>query len=74
MRTIIDLPDDVVAQLDRLGAAEKRSRAALVREAVGMLLSQRQLPLPEAAFGMWKDRDIDGVDYQRALRSEWDGR
>lgn len=25
-------------------------------------------------FGMWKDRDIDGVEYTRALRAEWDER
>jgi hypothetical protein len=24
----------------------------------------------KAAFGMWKDRGIDGVDYQRQLRAE----
>jgi hypothetical protein len=26
----------------------------------------------KAAFGMWKNRGIDGVDYQRQLRAEWD--
>jgi hypothetical protein len=25
-----------------------------------------------AVGGLWKDRGIDGVDYQRALRAEWD--
>ena len=23
------------------------------------------------AFGMWRERAIDGVDYQRTLREEW---
>jgi Protein of unknown function (DUF2281) len=26
------------------------------------------------AFGSWKGRNIDGVEYQRALRAEWDER
>ena len=26
----------------------------------------------DAAFGMWKDRGIDGVEYQRELRAEWE--
>lgn len=26
------------------------------------------------AIGMWKDRKIDGVAYQRKLRREWDGK
>lgn len=25
-----------------------------------------------AAFGSWKDRKIDAVEYQRNLRSEWE--
>jgi hypothetical protein len=32
--------------------------------------SMRQHP----AFGSWRGRKIDAVDYQRSLRSEWDGR
>ena len=26
----------------------------------------------EAAFGLWKDHAVDGVEYQRKLRAEWD--
>ena len=25
-----------------------------------------------AAFGSWKNRGIDAIEYQRTLRSEWD--
>ncbi len=25
------------------------------------------------AFGSWRGREIDALDYQRTLRSEWDG-
>lgn len=25
-----------------------------------------------AAFGSWKDRNIDSIDYQRQLRAEWE--
>jgi hypothetical protein len=25
----------------------------------------------DAAFGLWKDRTVDGVEYQRRLRDEW---
>ncbi len=32
--------------------------------------SLRQHP----AFGSWRERNVDGLDYQRALRSEWDER
>lgn len=32
--------------------------------------SLRQHP----AFGSWRGRQLDAVDYQRSVRSEWDGR
>ncbi len=32
--------------------------------------SLRQHP----AFGSWQGRNVDGLDYQHALRSEWDTR
>ena len=28
--------------------------------------------LKRPAFGLWKGRGIDGLEYQRAIRSEWD--
>ncbi len=35
----------------------------------------RNRPLGQhPAFGSWSGRDIDALDYQRTLRSEWDGR
>ncbi len=32
--------------------------------------SLRQHP----AFGSWRGRNVDGLDYQRAVRTEWDDR
>jgi hypothetical protein len=26
-----------------------------------------------SAFGLWKNRNVDGVAYQRSLRGEWGG-
>ena len=78
MRTIIDLPDEQVKALAHYCAREKISRAEAVRRAVGRLMddpaqvkARRKAEL-EAAFGMWKDRGIDAVEYQRALRAEWE--
>ena len=34
MRTIIDIPDQLIETLDRMGTAHRKSRAALVREAI----------------------------------------
>lgn len=78
MRTIIELTDEQIEGLRRLCEREGISRAEAVRRGVELLLREKDARMEErraaldAAFGMWKDRDIDGVEYQRALRAEWD--
>lgn len=84
MRTIIDLPEEQIQALQVLGEQEQKSRAALIREAVGKLLAEQlhktqdrekaRLAAIDAVFGMWEDWNVDGVEYQRALRREWDER
>ncbi len=75
MRTLIDLPDEDVASLDRLAQHHQRSRAAEVREAVRVYLRGRsgQNWIARGA-GYWKHRtDIgDAVEYQRGLRADRD--
>lgn len=72
MRTIIDVPDEMIESLDRVSAAEKCSRAALIREAITEYLHQKAAPSAEAAFGLWQQRRSDGVKYQDDLRQEWE--
>jgi metal-responsive CopG/Arc/MetJ family transcriptional regulator len=73
MRTLVDIPDDQIAELTKMAEREKVSRAALIREAISDLLaSKRQTPTDaiEAAFGIRPDME-DGLAYQERLRSEW---
>lgn len=78
MRTIIDLPDAQIAQLAEYCRRERISRAEAIRRAVASLLIRHNLERSqcesdlEAAFGAWKHKDIDGVEYQRSMRAEWD--
>jgi metal-responsive CopG/Arc/MetJ family transcriptional regulator len=73
MRTLVDIPDDQIAELTKMAEREKVSRAALVRQAISDLLaSKRQTSTDaiEAAFGIRPDME-DGLAYQERLRSEW---
>jgi metal-responsive CopG/Arc/MetJ family transcriptional regulator len=74
MRTVIDVPDQLIESLDRVSSTEQRSRAALIREAIAEFLRKRSGPSAEAAFGLWKDRKTDGLRYQNGLRAEWQNR
>ena len=71
MRTIVDLTDDQVAALKRLGERSKLSRAELVRRAVAAYLRDHEPDARDEAFGLWQDDPRDGLDLQRGLREEW---
>jgi metal-responsive CopG/Arc/MetJ family transcriptional regulator len=72
MRTIIDLPEDQVRELESLCKAERISRAEAVRRALAQMLSQKQSTGRENAFGVWKNKKIDGRKFVEKLRREWD--
>jgi predicted transcriptional regulator len=74
VRTIVDIPDQFIESLDRLGTTNHQSRAAIIREAIADFLKVKSLPPSEAAFGIWKNRKMDGLKYQNELREEWEGR
>ena len=74
VRTIVDIPDQFIESLDRLGTTNHQSRAAIIREAIADFLKVKSLPPSEAAFGIWKNRKMDGLEYQNELCEEWEGR
>lgn len=71
MRTLVDIEDQHVRELDTIAARERRSRASLVREALAEYLSRKASTSLDEAFGLWGDRKTDGLAYQEKVRSEW---
>jgi predicted transcriptional regulator len=71
MKTLIEIDDADVHALDEMASRQKVSRSALIRRAVGDFLAQNKGGDIEAAFGLWRDNKVDGLRYQRKLRSEW---
>jgi len=71
MRTIVDIPDDLLRAIDRLAEREDLSRAEAVRRAMAEYVARRAQSRPDAAFGIWKSRRVDALDYQDSLRDEW---
>ena len=75
MRMSLELPKDQVEAIDRLSEENRRTCEAVIQAAVAEFLEEdrkRRRRLMMAAFGIWKDRGIDGLEYQRAIRAEWD--
>ncbi|MEP6482871.1 MAG: ribbon-helix-helix protein, CopG family [Rudaea sp.] len=67
---MIDIPDDELHRLDALSQSEQRSRASVVREAISEYLTNHETS-GESAFGLWGKRSVDGLAYQKKVRSEW---
>lgn len=81
MRTIVDLPEDQVKELDSIGKKKDLSRAELVRRAVEMYLDVEQQAAKsqlDKYFGILKGSHLfegmDGLEYQEKIRAEWGGR
>jgi len=71
MRTIVELPEASIKELDELKEKSKVSRAELIRRAVEEYLRSRKTESDSSAFGLWSGKGVDGLDYQEQLRSEW---
>ena len=74
MRTIVDIPQNFVDALSEICKAKKISRAEAVRRAVeSFIVSQKETTEDaEKAFGLWKDKPLDSLDFEDRIRSEWD--
>ena len=71
MRALVDIEDYQIERLDELARRQKRSRAALIRQALREYLNSRAAESAENAFGLWGGRAGDGLEYQERIRSEW---
>ena len=70
MRTLVDISDGQLKDLAVICAAEKMSRAELIRQAISAFLEKKK-PAEADVFGLWKERRVDGLEYQEQVRSEW---
>lgn len=71
MRTIVSLPEDQLRALAELCRREGISRAQAIRLAVERYTQEELRRSQEDAFGLWRGRGVDGLEYERRLREEW---
>lgn len=71
MRTLVDIDEPQIRRLDALAKEQKRSRAALIRQAIADYLRKRHAEEEADAFGLWGERKVDGLAYQEKVRNEW---
>ncbi len=70
MRALVDIPDRQIDDLTVICETKKLSRAEAIRQAIAAYI-ERNKPGAVDAFGLWKNRKVDGLAYQEQARSEW---
>ena len=71
MRAIIDIDEGEDRALKQLARQRGVSRAQMVREAIDHFLQVEAPKGAGAAFGIWRDKNLDGLEYQRRQRKDW---
>jgi metal-responsive CopG/Arc/MetJ family transcriptional regulator len=71
MRTLVDIGDAEIEELDRIARSENVSRASLIRLAVRDYLGRHAKQQQAAGFGLWAGSGVDGLEFQEKIRSEW---
>ncbi|MDN5928678.1 MAG: ribbon-helix-helix domain-containing protein [Hyphomicrobiales bacterium] len=71
MRTLINMDEKQISELDRLARNQNRSRASVIRDAVSDYLQRQTTGVHKDAFGLWGQRKADGLAYQEKMRGEW---
>lgn len=69
MRALVDVPDDLLNDLDELSKIKKVSRAEIMRRALREY-ANNNAPNNDG-FGLWASATIDGLKLQEKLREEW---
>ncbi len=59
------MPDDQVEK-----ASSPRGRVE--RDAVAAFDQEKRPPAALQGFGLWNERNVDGLEYQDRARAEWD--
>ena len=71
MKSIVELSEQQVEALKIMSQREGISCAELMRRAIAEYLVRHQSQNDASAFGLWKNRGNDGLEYQNVMRKEW---
>ena len=75
MRTLVDIPEKELRQLNLLATQEKISRAEAIRRAIDSYL-RKAIDTGDApdVFGLWAKKRLSSLEYEDRVRKEWRSR
>ena len=71
MRILVDIPAKDLELVNGVAKKLDISRAEFVRRAIAFYLEPHRADPASEAFGIWRDRPVDGLEYQERIRGEW---
>jgi predicted transcriptional regulator len=71
MREAVEISEAEARLLDEVARQSGTSREAVIKDALSDYLARLKRQRIDAAFGLWGHKTVDGLEYQRKLRSEW---
>ncbi|WP_187971457.1 ribbon-helix-helix protein, CopG family [Aquibium microcysteis] len=71
MGSLVEIKEEQLQELDRIARETDRTRSALIEDALAEYLNRRKASHRDRAFGLWRERNIDGLAYQEEIRKEW---
>lgn len=78
-KVLISLENWQIEKLDNIAKAHHSSRSGVVKEAINNLLkhelNEKKENLEHELLkfaGSWSNKRVDGLEYQRKLREEWE--
>jgi metal-responsive CopG/Arc/MetJ family transcriptional regulator len=71
MRTLVDIPAEDLDLVNGIAKKLDISRAEFVRRAISFYLEPHRSDPAAGAFGIWRERPVDGLEYQERIRGEW---
>jgi metal-responsive CopG/Arc/MetJ family transcriptional regulator len=69
-RTIVDIPNEQLHEVDRLCKALGLSRAEAVRQGLQSFVENNQ-DVQEEGFGLWRGAKVSRAELLKAIRSHW---
>jgi len=69
-RTIVDIPDPQLREIDRVRRALRISRAEAVRRGLAAFLAQHQA-VEANGYGLWRDGGVHARGLAEAIRAKW---
>lgn len=72
-KILLEIEDSKLNSLDLIVAKNNWTRSQAIRYAIEYLLEKekKDSDISEKAFGLWSNKSIDGLEYQKKLRDEW---